>query len=245
MLSIRTIGFLLLSIILSSQSLFAADQAKVLVLTDKLFFTRLGSKQIVQTKERGELVPSGAAIVNYATTSAEIELPGGQVIVLGALSTIELSRINENAPIILTLSKGLIRYRQAATRVGHYPSLIFTPAGIVGVRGDDVLVIAAKNKKLTSVLSLIGESDFVAVTSERFKSEAIMDELSFADIERDENNNPLIEAKKHKFSSLDEKASYILASDQKVVLKDGQYSSSIPSWGVANDSSEWTRRFVR
>lgn len=239
MIQLRTLSIVLVTLLtFSSNSLLAQGQdqsnARVLVPSDKLYFSRLGSKQITQSKDRGELIPEGAAVVNFSTQSAEIELPGGQVIILGAHSTLELSRIKESAPIILTLSKGLLRYRQAAKRVGHYPTLLFSPVGIVGVRGDDVLVMASKNSKLTSVLSFIGEARFVAVTSEAFKSEAILDELSFSDIERDEDNRPLIEPKKHVFSSIDEKASYILASDQAVSVMDGQYSSIIPAWGVVS-----------
>ncbi len=235
MIHFRTLSFVLATLLtLTAGNLLAQEQAKVLVPSDKLFFSRMGSKQITQSQNRGELIPAGAAVVNYSTQSAEIELPGGQVIVLGAHSTLELSRIKESAPIILTLSKGLVRYRQAATRVGHYPTLIFTPVGIVGVQGDDILVMSAKNSKMTSVLSFIGKARFVAVTSDAFQSKAIFDELSFSDIERDDNNSPLLEPRKHTFTSIDEKASYILASDQAVIVDSGQYSSIIPAWGVVS-----------
>ncbi len=230
---IRTLYLALSLFILIPVSLSAQDHAKVLVSSDKLFFSRAGSKQIAQVKDRGELIPQGSAIVNYSTQSAEIELPGGNVILVGALSTLELTRIRQSAPIVLNLSKGILRYRQSANRIGHYPTLIFTPSALVGVRGDDTLVMAAKNSKMTSILSFIGTSRFMALRADQFKSEAVIGDLSFSDIERDENNNPLLEPKKHQFSSLDEKASYLLASDQAVDVSAGQYSSVIPAWGVA------------
>lgn len=221
----------LLAFSFNTLSAQAATVAKVLLATDKLFYSRPGSKLIAQVDAQKNIIQEGAALVNYSLESAEVELPGGHILILGPSTTIELTRIRTDAPVLITLSNGVVRLRLSDKRIGHYPALILTRLAVIGVQGDDMMAMAPKNNKLISTLSFSGELRFVALTSEELAQADFGAQFSFAQIERNSKGELELNETRTRLNEVDERAAFALSSEQAVVLKSGQYASTLKAFG--------------
>lgn len=225
---------LFISTLIFAGALHAQNAARVLVGTDKLYFARAGTKLVSKVKEQGASLKEGLAVVNYSLDSAELELPGGSILVLGPNSSLELTRIRADAPHIITFSHGLMRLRLGTARTGYYPAIVLSRNSVTGVRGDDVLLMRPKDKDFTSILSLTGEARFAQVRSEELLRSDIKTEANYKTVDRDEEGKLDLIESSARLTTLDEKIGFVLASRKAVILQSGQYSSTLDAFKMAS-----------
>lgn len=216
--------FFFVFLLFFTNSIYARDKvATVVKLRGKVSILSPGAHSAHVAKLNDTLYED-ASIVTYEGSFIRIKFKDGTTTSLGPKSKLIVTKMDSKGSGIITLLKGQLRSKvvKQSSDSRKHKLLIRTKSAALGVRGTDFQTIYNPENNITNLLTFEGE---VAISKGDHK---ILAGESYEERAKVLSSNKLSRSQRHRLKDkLENIVESSLDSDKAVVVKGGQFSSSV------------------
>ena len=228
--------FRLLIIFLFAFSVYAKKNPVATVVKVRGKVTQLRPGALIASRLKlGDKLTEDTSVLTGRGSFVRIRFVDSSTVNLGPKSKFVINKIKKNEAGIITLLKGKLRTKVKEENDSKKNKFfIKTQTAALGVRGTDFQTIYNPENKITNLLTYNGKVAIKKIESEQMKRDIDETTSEVEGVTRSSTGDFIVQKKVSKSLSSEEKLEKLLAREDVVVVKGGQFSGASESQKMAS-----------